>query len=153
MSKLARFVDGIAIDVLDTTTLPEWAETANDFLVKLYPDSAGSFRAVSDDCVAGWYLNSANQERKPAVSPAKPVQATKSAYNVYKDMTVDERAALRELSKTDPVVEDLLDSLKQAIIAKDIFDMGAGSEWSARLESLVPAMVLTEERLVVVRGR
>tara|TARA_R110002096_G_scaffold405188_1_gene603224 strand:+ start:91 stop:552 length:462 start_codon:yes stop_codon:yes gene_type:complete len=153
MSKLARFVNGIAIDVLDTTTLPEWAATENDFLVQLYPDTSGSFRSVPDNCVAGWYLNESDQARKPAASPARYVTSTKSAYAVYTDMTVDERVALREAAKTDPVVEDLLDSLKQAIIVQDTFEMVDGYYMNDSLALLVPAMVLTEERLVVVRGR
>jgi|TARA_R110002073_G_scaffold187500_6_gene346196 hypothetical protein len=67
MSKSARFVNKIAIDVIDTTVLPDWADTPDAFIVKMYPETHGDFQTVSQDCVAGWYLDESGTPQPPVL--------------------------------------------------------------------------------------
>lgn len=73
MSKRARFVNSIAIDVVETDTLPSWAADEAAFIEKLYPDTHAAFVAVPDEATAG---SKDNGDDTYEPKPVKPVPSS-----------------------------------------------------------------------------
>lgn len=132
MSKYARPFNGVVNDICE-----------GDPAEQYYKKVAEQFKPCPDDCQVGWHYWSDG-----TFSPYKEPywKTVMSRYEFLTLFTLEERTAIREAAKTDPVIEDMLQLLG---IAEEI-DI-ADPNTSGGLDYIAGKGLITPERCTEIK--